>query len=157
MSWTKRDIVRQAYEDIGVASYAFDISPEMETAAVRRLDAMMAQWDAKGIRLGYPVSNTSDGSSVEQDSNLPSWAIEAVCSNLAMRVGGTIGKQITPVLSKVAHEGWLQVVTQCARPRERRLDVMPAGAGNKTTQSQYFIMPEADDSLQSSGDGTLEL
>jgi len=157
MSWTKRDIVRQAYEDIGVASYAFDISPEMETAAVRRLDAMMAQWDAKGVRLGYPVSNTADGSSVDQDTNLPSWAVEATSSNLAIRIAGTIGKQITPVLSKVAHEGWLQVVAQCSKPRERRLDIMPAGAGNKTIQSQYFIIPKADDKLQSSGDGTLEL
>ena len=57
MSWTKRQFINAALEEIGLASYVFDIQPEELESALRRLDAMMADWNAKGIRIGYPLSS----------------------------------------------------------------------------------------------------
>ena len=40
MGWTKRQFVTQAFEEIGLASYVFDLTPEQLQSALRRLDAM---------------------------------------------------------------------------------------------------------------------
>lgn len=55
MGWTKRQFVTQAFEEIGLASYVFDLTPEQLDSALRRLDTMIASWNALGIRLGYPL------------------------------------------------------------------------------------------------------
>jgi hypothetical protein len=52
MSYSKRQFVEAAFEEIGLASYVFDLQPEQIDSACRRLDTMMAQWNAVGIRLG---------------------------------------------------------------------------------------------------------
>ena len=48
MGWTKRQFVAQAFEEIGLASYVFDLTPEQLQSALRRLDTMMAAWNALG-------------------------------------------------------------------------------------------------------------
>jgi hypothetical protein len=55
MSYTKRQFVTAAFEEIGLASYVFDLTNDELTSACKRLDAMMADWNAKGIRLSYPI------------------------------------------------------------------------------------------------------
>jgi hypothetical protein len=65
MSYTKRQFVDAAFEEIGLASYVFDLTTEeLLPRLVRRLDAMMAQWNAKGIRLGYPLPTSAADSIV---------------------------------------------------------------------------------------------
>ena len=58
MSWTKREIVEEAYGELALAGYVFDLDPEEEQAALRKLDTMMAVWDARGVRLGYPLASS---------------------------------------------------------------------------------------------------
>jgi hypothetical protein len=55
MGYSKRQFISAAFEEIGLASYVFDLQPEQLQSAMRRLDAMMADWNGKGIRLGYPL------------------------------------------------------------------------------------------------------
>mgnify|MGYP000518919073 CR=1 FL=1 len=45
MSYTKRQFVIAAFEEIGLASYTFDITDDELSSACRRLDAMMAEWN----------------------------------------------------------------------------------------------------------------
>ena len=59
MGYKKRQFISAAFEEIGLASYVFDLQPEQLQSALRRLDAMMADWNAKGIRLGYPAPRTA--------------------------------------------------------------------------------------------------
>ena len=51
MGWTKRQYIEQAFEEVGLAAYVFDLTPEQLQSALRKLDAMMAEWNAKGLRL----------------------------------------------------------------------------------------------------------
>jgi len=51
MAYTKRDIVNRAFEEIGLAAYVYDLAPQQLEGALQRLDAMMATWNGKGIRL----------------------------------------------------------------------------------------------------------
>ena len=75
MAYTKRDIVEQAFEEIGLASYVFDLQPQQLESALRRLDAMMATWNAKGIRLGYPLPSSPADSDLDQEVGVPDNAI----------------------------------------------------------------------------------
>lgn len=155
--WTKRQLIYQAYEEIGLASYVYDIQPEQEMSALRRMDAMLAKWDAKGVRLGYPVASDADGSDLDQSSGIPDWANSAVYKNLAVGLAGSVGKQPTMQLMKDAKEDYDTLLYRSAVPRERRSDRMIAGAGNKPYFNQIYINTPTDDPLRSSGDGTLEL
>jgi hypothetical protein len=65
VSWTKRDIIGQAFSEIGLASYTFDLLPEQWEGALRRLDAMIAQWENKGIRLAWPLPVSFANSSID--------------------------------------------------------------------------------------------
>jgi hypothetical protein len=82
MSYTKRQFVDAAFEEIGLASYVFDLTTEELASALRRLDAMMAQWNAKGIRLGYPLPTLAANSSLFSNSEVPDAANEAIILNL---------------------------------------------------------------------------
>ena len=76
--WTKRQLITQAYEEIGLASYVFDLTPEQLESARRRMDAMVAGWNANGARISYPLPSTADGSDLDQQCTIPDYAIEAV-------------------------------------------------------------------------------
>ena len=47
MGYTKRQFVTAALEEIGLASYVFDLQPEQLQSALRRLDAMISEWNGK--------------------------------------------------------------------------------------------------------------
>ena len=71
MGYTKRQFISAAFEEIGLASYVFDLQPEQLESALRRLDAMMADWNAKGIRLGYPLPSSPQDSSLDEETLVP--------------------------------------------------------------------------------------
>jgi hypothetical protein len=48
VGYTKRQFVTSAFEEIGLADYVFDLQPEQLEGALRRLDSMMAEWNAAG-------------------------------------------------------------------------------------------------------------
>ena len=77
MSWTKREIVTGAFEEIGLASYVFDLQPEQMQAGLRRLDNMMATWNSRGLRIGYPLADNPGDSDLDQDATVTDEAIEA--------------------------------------------------------------------------------
>ena len=40
MGWTKRQFVTQAFEEIGLAAYVFDLQPQQLDSALRKLNAV---------------------------------------------------------------------------------------------------------------------
>ena len=85
MGWTKRDIIEQAFDEIGLAGYVFDLQPQQLDSALRRLDNMMATWNGKGIRIGYALPSSPGSSDLDQESGVTDMAIEAMALNLAIR------------------------------------------------------------------------
>lgn len=133
MAYTKRDIVEQAFEEIGLASYVFDLQPQQLESALRRLDNMMATWNAKGIRLGYPLPSSPADSDLDQEIGAPDSAIEAMYLNLAVRISSGFGKTVSPETKASAKRAYNEVVANSALPIEMQLGntTIPAGAGNK--------------------------
>ena len=85
MGYSKRQFVEAAFEEIGLASYVFDITPSELQAAVRRLDSMIAQWYAKAIQIDYPLADSPQNVDLDTETNVPLTANEAIITNLAMR------------------------------------------------------------------------
>lgn len=141
MSYTNGELVRAALEEIGIADYEFDISPEQISSAIRRLNSMLAGWDARGILLSFPIAKEKDAEA-DADSNIPDWAWEAVITNLAVILGPSYGK-IPSNETKVAAKNSLNTVLgRVVRPKEMQFPSMPKGAGYKTTEFRYTPAPQ---------------
>lgn len=132
MSWSKRQFIEQAFEEIGYASYAFDLEPEQLQTALRRMDSMLAQWNSKGIRIGYPLPASPQDSSIDDETGVPDAAAEAIYANLAVRLAPTVGKTASPETRTVAKFAYNELLRRAAMPPEQQFVAeLPAGAGSK--------------------------
>lgn len=132
MGYTKRQFVEGAGEEIGMASYVFDIPPETLDAWLRRLDAMMAEWNGQGIRLGYPIPNNPDDSELDQETVVPNWANTAIITNLAIRIAPGEGKAVTAETKSIAFKSFNIVASRSATVPQMQLPgTMPLGSGNR--------------------------
>lgn len=141
MSYTKRQVVEAAMAEIGLASYSFDLMPEQVEAALRRLDAMVAEWNARGIRLAYAVPDNPTNSDGSADSGLSDSAWEAVITNLALRVAPSYGKAVSPETKITARHALNTLMARSAMPPEVCLPAMPSGAGNKNFDNPFLSTP----------------
>jgi hypothetical protein len=159
MGWTKRQFVEQAFEEIGLAAYVFDLTPEQLQSALRRLDAMMAGWNANGIRIGWPMPSTPDGSDLDTDTNAPDVANEAIYINLAARLAPGFGKTLSPDTKVVGDAAYSNLLNQTSSPTPERQfpNTLARGAGTKPWRSfnsnQFVKTPE--DPIQAGDDNTL--
>jgi len=140
MSYTKGELVEMALEEIGIASYEFDISPEQTSSAIRRLDAMMAKWNAKGILLSYPIAKGIDSASTD-DSGIPDWSWEAVITNLGIRLAPSYGKTVALETKIAAKQSYNTLCGIFTKPKEMQFPSMPKGAGYKGAGSPYTPVP----------------
>ena len=132
MGYSKRQFISAAFDEIGLASYAFDLQPEQFEAALKRLDAMMADWNGKGIRLGYPLPISPQYSDLDAQSEVPDSAFESIICNLAIRIAPSYGKQVMPQTQIAAKSAYQTLLSRATMPLEMQLPgSMPSGAGNK--------------------------
>ncbi len=133
MGYSKLQFVQAAFEEIGLASYVFDLQPQQIESALRRLDAMMADWNGKGIRLAYPIPSSPENSDINAETGVPDSANEAIITNLAIRLAPSYGKQVMPQTQVVARNAYQTLLSRRATtPTEQQMPgTMPAGAGNK--------------------------
>ena len=132
MGYSKRQFIAAAFDEIGLATYAFDMQPEQFEAALRRLDAMMADWNGKGIRLGYPLPDSPQNSDLDSKSEVPDAAFEAIICNLALRIAPSYGKQVSQQTAIAARSAYQTLLSRATMPPEMQLPgSMPSGAGNK--------------------------
>ncbi len=142
MSYTKKQFIEAALEEIGVASYDFDIQPEQYESALRRLDSLMAAWNAKGIRLGYPLPSSPELSVLDAETTVPDSANEAIITNLAIKLAPSYGKTPSQDTKTAARDALNTLMGFAAMPTEMQLPGnMPSGAGNKWIDQPYLTPP----------------
>lgn len=155
MGYTRRQFVEAAFEEIGFASYVYDLEPEQLEAAGRRLDTMMAEWNAKGIRLGYPLPSSPEVSDLDTETNVPDAAYDGILCGLAIRIAPGLGKTPSPDTKSRAKAGYNLMMSRAAMPPEMQLPAsMPVGAGQKRLVDTFVQGPS--DRLQAGGDSILE-
>jgi hypothetical protein len=115
---------------------------------------MMAEWNTRGLRLGYPVPDNPADSDIEVDSNIPDAAWEAVITNLAIRLAPSYGKMVNTATLVTARHSLNTILSRASMPPEMKLPAMPSGAGNKTIDDPFLPQPTAD--LIAGPDATLD-
>lgn len=143
---------------MGLASYVYDLDTKQLQDALRKLDSLMATWNAKGVRLGYPIPSSPSNSNIDDDSNVPDAANEAITLALAIRLAPGFGKTLshdTKVSAKDAYIGLLSFIE--TTPEMQFPSTLPRGAGAKSYQSDsnVFFNPPLDP-LDAGKDGELE-
>ena len=159
MSWTKRQFITQAFEEIGLAAYVFDLTPEQLDSACRRLDAMVAGWNANGVRISYPLATSPGSTNIDDDTHVPDFANEAIYLNLACRIGPSFGKVVSPETKLFASTAYSNLVGQTAEPTpELQLPgAMPRGQGTKSWRNTNNPFLNAQqEQVDAGSDGPIE-
>jgi len=157
MGWTKRQFVTQAFEEVGLAAYVFDLTPEQLQSALNRLDSMMASWNAKGIRLGYPIPSSPQNSDLDEATNVPDSANEAIYLNLGIRIAPGFGKAVAVETKASAKMSYDTLLALAAMPPEQQLPgMMPAGSGHKPWRIDNPFLRHPVDPLLAGEDSQIE-
>jgi hypothetical protein len=158
--WTKEELIVEAFAEIGIASYQFDVSPEERQTALRRLDTMMATWEGLGIRMGYRFASTPRTSKIADPSGITDAAAETVYLNLAIRLAPGFGKTPSHDTKVSARAGYNALLIIAAQPQQQQFpSTLPLGAGNKATRrgEQRFFPQPSDDQIPVASGGDLDI
>lgn len=153
MAWTKKQLIEQAFAEIGLAPDAFNLTPEDLQRALNSLDAMMATWSAKTIRLGYALPSSPSASELDQDSGLPDIAYEAVFMNLAVRLASGLGKAVSQDTRITAKQAYDAMLVGPAQPLPQAAKSIPSGAGNKPWRNGQPFIPTTSEPLEAAQGG----
>lgn len=141
MAWSKRAIVEAAFEELALAGFEYDLSPEEAQSALKRHNLIMAGWAAKGIQLGQSVVESEGGGDLDDDSGLPTYAVEAAISALSLRICASKGKTPSPMMlhsAKQAREAMLMGRAQLiGQVEQERRGGTPLGDTNRGFNSAF--------------------
>lgn len=157
MSWTKRQFVNAAFEMVGLSSFTFDMQPQDLQAACRQLDAMMGSWNAKGVRIGYPIPTSPENTDLDTETEVPDAANEAIYTNLALRVATMFGRQVMPDLKQNAFKSYRTLLSWNSQVREMQFPgTLPRGQGNKPWTDDNRFIDNPTETLDVGNDDVLE-
>jgi hypothetical protein len=140
--WTKKQIIEQAFEEIGLASYVFDLTADQLQSALRRLDLMVASWQARNIQIGYPLPVSPNNSNIDEEIQTSLNNNEALVLNLAVRLAPSYGKSLSPDTKANAKLLYDQLLIEAAAPYEQQfVRTLPLGAGYKRTDQVFVNVP----------------
>lgn len=149
MGWTKGRLIDQAFAELALAGYTFDLDPEERLLALERQEAMLGVWEGKGVRVGYAFASTTiTADDFDADSGLPAMANEPVYMGLAVRLCPAFGKQVPEHTKALAADGYAMLLWAAAQPPQQQLpNTLPRGAGNKPwRRTDRPFMPTPDPS-----------
>lgn len=134
MAWTKEDVIKKAFGEIGLASYAFDLTAAERQDAMEKLDSMMAVWTAENIVFDpvYPQPATIDAGNITDLTNAPDRANGAMFLNLAIRIARGYGKTPSIDTKADANIEYNKLLAAYALTNQVSLVGMIVGAGAKT-------------------------
>lgn len=156
MGWTKRQYIMQAFDEIGLSSYAFSMTPDQVMSAARKLDAMMASWNAMGIRVSWPIPSSPDNTNIDDVLSVPDAANEAIFLQLALRLAPSYGKSVSVETKASARAAYDAMLAKYIVAYEMTLpSTMPVGAGNKPWNIDQPFYPVPQEELLVGGDGPL--
>jgi len=147
MAYTKRWFLEKAFSRIGMANYVFDLSPEQLADGLDSLDSMMANWDGRGIRVGWSIPDADNESSLADEVDVPYQAREPIFLNAGLRLAPMFGKTPSMEFKTAAQQALDSLMQFTARPIPQQFpNTLPLGAGNKPWRNvaNPFLGPPVD-------------
>lgn len=130
--FTKGDLVSMALEELGIASYVFDVDAGENVSALRKLDAMMAEFQGSCPTLTYSQPATSGTSTAADASGIDEAIVNAVVANLAVRLAPSYGKSPATETRRAAADGRGRILSIYAKRVEYDLPPsFPRGAARR--------------------------
>ena len=153
--YSKREFVIAALTELGIAaSSGFQIQADELVSACNRLDAMMAEWDAGGIHIGYPI-DVPVSTDLDATTSVYPYAVEAVVTNLAIKLAPSYGKSPSPDTKATAKSSKATVIMRMTTPSSLQFpDTLPSGAGNKPDVASTFL-PGPTETIDVADEGAL--
>ena len=102
---TKGQVADLIAEELGRAGYDFDIQPGEVLSWLRKMDALLAQWQAQGITLNYNFPASFGTSKPTDMMGVPDAALDTIAAWVAMRVAPGIGKTMSTESRKAMADG----------------------------------------------------
>ena len=131
MGWTKRQFISAAFEELGLADYVFDLSPDQIQSALIRLDSMVGGF--KGLFIHWPFSTSPSDANLDIDTKCPDYAIVGIFLNLAIHLAPSYGKQVSQDTRTNAKNAYDTIVTWSSNlPPTLQMQRTLSGAGNKS-------------------------
>lgn len=124
---TALEIVTGALQELGVLDADEAATAEDAARGLKKLNDMIAAWENDDLVLGVPALVLVDTIS------LPASHIEALETNLAIRLGPSFGEQPSPITVQLAASGFDALVAAYRVPRS-----VPVDAGLLSTPSQRY-------------------
>jgi hypothetical protein len=153
---TKLKLVEDAYAELALAGWVFDLDPEELDFGLRKLETQMASDAAQDLNIGYAFGND-----INAECGLPLLAQEAAYLRLAINLAASKGKSVMPTTKVNARRAMASLTAFVARGQVQQQQypgTMPRGAGNKpwrSLSSPFFTVPDTAP-LQNGADGGLE-
>lgn len=105
---------------------------------------MLGEWNARGIRLGYPLPANPNNSDATADSGIPDSSYEAVITNLALKLAPSYGKTVGNETRATARAALNTLYALSAKPKEMRIQDIPMGAGHKSVDEPFMPPLESE-------------
>lgn len=139
MGWTNRQIIKDAFAESGDSDYYYDIEPEDLQKALRKLVVIMAALDDDGIRFGYPLLSSPEDGDLDQETNIPDFAISCVLPMLALSLCSMMGREPSRELKKEAKSGKNRLYRKYVKIEQMEMPAsVPLGAGYKSSERRFF-------------------
>lgn len=130
--YTKGQLVQEAFTEIGLAAYDFDLTSDEVQTAIRRLDAMAANWEGRGWTFGYNLPSEFDGSDPSNPSGIADTDALLFALNLAVAIAPAYGKTPSIETKVAARQAIENIRSRFVKPAEVQYrNTMPRGAGNR--------------------------
>jgi len=133
-----REVVSDAFEEIGVKKAEIDLTDDELQSGIRRANDLGTSWDAIGYITGFnPVFNGDDTLELEPA------AVSAFKYNLAIRLAPSYQKQVGIELASIATNTFEILINQNIFIGEVEFpDTLPLGSGNRRcnndTDARFF-------------------
>lgn len=150
---TKGDLVLIALRKSGLASNSSLTQPEPEMIddALTDLELMIAEWENKGIRLGFVFSPVDAGPDTGDLHGLLPGDVNSVAMCLAQRILTDTLRPVPPSLAAQSRDAYeAMLYRQIEIPELVRRNDMPRGAGNKEWcgNGRFYVEPDNTETLQ---------
>lgn len=136
---TKRQLIEQAFSEVAINGWEYDIDPSEKDTALTRLDMLMRSLLSKGLDLSYNFPARIGGGDLDDMLGCPDGAFDGLAVLLALRLCPTMGKKLSAE-SRMALGDAMKAVRASAAslvPSMLLAPATPIGSGNKPWSTHW--------------------